>query len=234
MFRALARVARDAEATTATTLLDKSTLATAPLTTTTHATTPRRAYASTATAQPLLVTMIGLHKSLNEVHRKIEATGAEIKESRNVRLGGRASNMFLVANADPMAIKKQFEGAAFDFFSVYPARNTVQDLKGPYCETSPLLPFVRRCTMSVPYKKDVVNEITDFLCGKGITLTHMDEYRSGKDVVLECILHLPTGLAEFPAIDDQTVLKKLESLGVTISEFGRVEGRPREEKAAQS
>jgi len=56
----------------------------------------------------------------------------------------------------------------------------VQDLKGPYCETSPLLPFVRRATMSVPYKVDIVNEITDFLCGKGITLTHMDEYRSGK------------------------------------------------------
>ena len=76
----------------------------------------------------------------------------------------------------------------------YPARNTVQDLKGPYCETSPLLPFVRRATMSVLYKVDIVNEITDFLCGKGITLTHMDEYRSGKDVVLECILHLPTCL----------------------------------------
>ena len=27
--------------------------------------------------------------------------------------------MFLVANADAMAIKKQFEGEAFDFFSVY-------------------------------------------------------------------------------------------------------------------
>ena len=110
----------------------------------------------------------------------------------------------------------------------------MQDLKGPYCETSPLLPFVRRATMSVPYKVDIVNEITDFLCGKGITLTHMDEYRSGKDVVLECMLHLPTGLAEFPAIDDRTVLKKLESFGVSVSEFGRVEGRPREEKAARS
>lgn len=221
MIRALARAARDAEATNATALVDTSMMTTA---------TSLRAYASAASAQPLLVTMIGVHKPLNEVHRKIEAAGAEIKESRNVRLGGRSSNVFLVA----MAIKKQFEGEAFDFFSVYPARNTVQDLKGPYCETSPLLPFVRRATMSVPYKVDIVNEITDFLCGKGITLTHMDEYRSGKDVVLECILHLPTGLAEFPAIDDKTVLKKLESFGVSVSEFGRVEGRPREEKAARS
>ena len=81
--------------------------------------TSLRAYASAASAQPLLVTMIGVHKPLNEVHRKIEAAGAEIKESRNVRLGGRSSNMFLVANADAMAIKKQFEGEAFDFFSVY-------------------------------------------------------------------------------------------------------------------
>ena len=226
MIRALARAARDAEATNATALVDTSMMMTTA--------TSRRAYASAASAQPLLVTMIGVHKPLNEVHRKIEAAGAEIKESRNVRLGGRSSNMFLVANADAMAIKKQFEGEAFDFFSVYPARNTVQDLKGPYCETSPLLPFVRRATMSVPYKVDIVNEITDFLCGKGITLTHMDEYRSGKDVVLECILHLPTGLAEFPAIDDRTVLKKLESFGVSVSEFGCVEGRPREEKAARS
>ena len=231
MIRALSRAARDAEVTNATALVDTSMMTTA---TSPHASTPLRAYASAASAQPLLVTMIGVHKPLNEVHRKIEAAGAEIKESRNVRLGGRSSNMFLVANADAMAIKKQFEGEAFDFFSVYPARNTVQDLKGPYCETSPLLPFVRRATMSVPYKVDIVNEITDFLCGKGITLTHMDEYRSGKDVVLECILHLPTGLAEFPAIDDRTVLKKLESFGVSVSEFGRVEGRPREEKAARS
>ena len=183
MIRALARAARDAEATNATALVDTSMMTTA---------TSLRVYASAASAQPLLVTMIGVHKPLNEVHRKIEAAGAEIKESRNVRLGGRSSNMFLVANADAMAIKKQFEGEAFDFFSVYPARNTVQDLKGPYCETSPLLPFVRRATMSVPYKVDIVNEITDFLCGKGITLTHMDEYRSGKDVVLECICLLYT------------------------------------------
>ena len=91
MIRALARAARDAEATNATALVDTSMMTTA---------TSLRAYASAASAQPLLVTMIGVHKPLNEVHRKIEAAGAEIKESRNVRLGGRSSNMFLVANAD--------------------------------------------------------------------------------------------------------------------------------------
>ena len=131
---------------------------------------------------------------------------------------------FSSANADAMAIKKQFEGEAFDFFSVYPARNTVQDLKGPYCETSPLLPFVRRARCRVPHKVGHRQRITDFLCGKGITLTHMDEYRSGKDVVLECILHLPTGLAEFPAIDDKTVLKKLESFGALGFELAAARG----------
>jgi hypothetical protein len=65
-------------------------------------------------------------------------------------------------------------------------------------------------------------------------LSHMDEYRSGRDVVLECIMHLPTGLAEFPVVEDAKVVAKLESLGVTISEFGRVEGRPREENAAKA
>ena len=73
MIRALARAARDAEATNATALVDTSMMTTA---------TSLRAYASAASAQPLLVTMIGVHKPLNEVHRKIEAAGAEIKESR--------------------------------------------------------------------------------------------------------------------------------------------------------
>jgi hypothetical protein len=47
-------------------------------------------------------------------------------------------------------------------------------------------------------------------------------------------MHLPTGLAEFPSIDDKTVLQKLEKLGCTVAEFGRVEGRPRVEMAARS
>ena len=192
-----------------------------------------RAFAASADA-PLLVTMIGAQKPVSEVHRMIEASGAEIKESRNVRLGGRASNMFLVTNVDPMALKKQFEGQVFDFFSVFPAKNTVQDIKGPYCETSPLLPYVRKATMSVPFKKGVVNEITEFLCSKGVTLSHMDEYRSGKDIVLDCIMHLPTGLAEFPSVDDKYVLQNLEALGCTVAEFGRVEGRPQAEKAAKN
>ncbi|CAL50328.1 unnamed product [Ostreococcus tauri] len=191
-----------------------------------------RARSTNATSEPLLVTMIGLNRPLNAVHRMIEASGAEIKESRNVKLGGRASNMFLVTNADPMALKKEFEGESYDFFSVFPARNTIQDVKGPYCETSPLLPYVRKATLNVPYKKNVVTEIADYLCSKGVTLSHMDEYRSGRDVVLECIMHLPTGLAEFPAIDDKIILERLESLGVVVTEFGRVEGKPKKSAAA--
>jgi hypothetical protein len=47
-------------------------------------------------------------------------------------------------------------------------------------------------------------------------------------------MHLPTGLAEFPSVDDKYVLQKLEALGCTVAEFGRVEGRPRAEKAAKN
>ena len=46
--------------------------------------------------------------------------------------------------------------------------------------------------------------------------------------------NVATGLAEFPVVEDAKVVAKLESLGVTISEFGRVEGRPREENAAKA
>ena len=190
-----------------------------------------RAKASSAASEPLLVTMIGMNKPLNQVHRMIEASGAEIKESRNVKLGGRSSNMFLVTNADPMALKTQFEGQTYDFFSVFPARNTVQDVKGPYCETSPLLPYVRRATLIVPYKKGVVNDIADMLCTRGVTLSHMDEYRSGKDVVIEAIMHVPTGLAEFPVIPDKKIIENLEQLGVSVTEFGRVEGKPQRAEA---
>jgi len=192
-----------------------------------------RGYADAA-SPPLLVAMMGVQRPLNQIHRMIENTGAEVKESRNVSLGGRSSNMFLVTGADPMALKREFANEHFDFFSVLEARNTIRDIKGPYCETSPLLPFVRRATLHVPYKPGVVNEIADFLCSKGVTLSHLDEYRSGKDVVLEGILHLPTGLAEFPAVEESYILKKLESLGVSVREFGKVEGRPRAEKAATS
>ena len=194
----------------------------------------RRAYGDATANPPLLVAMMGVQRPLNVIHRMIENTGAEIKESRNVSLGGRSSNMFLVTGADPLALKREFANERNDFFSVYEARNTIRDIKGPYCETSPLLPFVRRATLQVPYKPGVVNEIADFLCSKGVTLSHLDEYRSGKDVVLEGILHLPTGLAEFPAVEESYVLKKLESLGVSVREFGKVEGRPRTEKAATS
>lgn len=36
----------------------------------------------------------------------IEVLGVEIKELRNVRFGGRVSNMFLVMNVDLMVFKK--------------------------------------------------------------------------------------------------------------------------------
>jgi glycine cleavage system regulatory protein len=190
-----------------------------------------RSYAASAT--PLLVAMIGQRKPMSAIHRKIESTGAEVKESRNVSLGGKSSNLFLVVNADVMELKREFANEHFDFFSVFDAVNTVRDIKGPYCESSPLAAFVRKVKMQVPYKSGVVNEIGDFLCSKGVIVSHMDEFRSGKDIVLEGILHLPTGLAEFPAIEESYILKKLEGLGVFVSEFGKVDGKPRV-KAATS
>jgi len=193
-----------------------------------------RAYAAEGAnaPPPLVVCMTGVRRPLNSIHKMIESTGAEIKESRNVSLGGRSSHMFLVTGADPMKLKREFEKENTDFFSVFEARNTVRDIKGPYCATSPLLPYVRKATMHVPYKPGVVGEIAEFLCSKGVTVNHLDEYRSGKDVVLEAMLHMPTGLAEFPVVEESYILRKLEALGVTVREFGKIEGRPKEKAAA--
>ena len=53
----------------------------------------------------------------------------------------------------------------------------------------------------------------------------LDEYRAGKDVVLEGFAHLPTGLAEFPQVNESYLLQKLEKMGVKVLEFAKVTGQ---------
>jgi len=57
---------------------------------------------------------------------------------------------------------------------------------------------VRKASLAVHYKPGIVTEVTEFLNTQGVTVTDLDQYRAGKDVVLEGFAHLPTGLAEFP------------------------------------
>ena len=138
-------------------------------------------------------------------HKAICKTGGEVKESRSVRLGGRYSQMFLVSNADAQKINDVIKKVCplIEHLSVVPARQTTKDLKGPYCATSPLVPFVRAVHMELPWKSGIVDEITEFLNVNGVTMTDINEYRAGKDVVLEGFAHLPTGLAEFPQVKGQ-------------------------------
>ena len=96
----------------------------------------------------------------SDAHKAICGTGGEVKESRSVRLGGRFSQMFLVANVDEATVElalKDF-GHGIDYLNVQAARQTTRDMKGPYCATSPLVPFVRHARLTVPWKRGVVNE----------------------------------------------------------------------------
>jgi len=160
-------------------------------------------------------------------HKAICKTGGEVKESRSVRLGGRYSQMFLVSNADAQRIDDAIKKVCplIEHLSVVPARQTTKDLKGPYCATSPLVPFVRAMHMELPWKSGIVDEITEFLNVNGVTMTDINEYRAGKDVVLEGFAHLPTGLAEFPQVNESDLLLKLEKLGVKVVQFTKVKGQ---------
>jgi len=149
-----------------------------------------------------LVHMSGLDcgEIFSKTHKAICGTGGEIKESRSCRLGGRFSQMFLVADGDAEKIKAALAKFDPEHLDVDFARQTSKDIKGPYCRTSPLVPFVRKAHLSVPWKRGVVDDITEFLNAQGVTMTDFDEYRAGKDVDLQGFAHLPTGLAEFPQV----------------------------------
>ena len=163
----------------------------------------------------------------SDAHKAICGTGGEVKESRSVRLGGRFSQMFLVANVDEAKVEAALKnfGHGIDYLNVQAARQTTRDMKGPYCATSPLVPFVRHARLTVPWKRGIVDEVTEFLNKNGVTVTDLDEYRAGKDVVLEGFAHLPTGLAEFPQVSESDLLQSLERMGVKVLEFAKVIGQ---------
>ena len=105
----------------------------------------KKAYSSDSIAQVTVSTCFGNRtSSLADCFSKLAKIDAEIKESRQLRLGGKEVKMFLTVGATEEALKKCFNSMEFTFVDVTKARDTMQDTKGPYCETSPLLPFVRR------------------------------------------------------------------------------------------
>lgn len=177
----------------------------------------------------VLVHMGGVDQGeiFSDAHRAICGTGGEVKESRSCRLGGRFSQMFLVANVDKATVEAALKdfGHGLDHLDIVPARQTTKDIKGPYCATSPLVPFVRHARLTVPWKRGIVDEVTEYLNKNGVSVTDLDEYRAGKDVVLEGFAHLPTGLAEFPQVDESYLLQKLEKMGVKVLEFAKVTGQ---------
>ena len=190
---------------------------------------PYRQMSAAAAGGQVLVHMGGVDSGeiFSVAHKAICKTGGEVKESRSVRLGGRYSQMFLVSNADAQKIDAAVRAVCplIEHISVVPARQTTKDLKGPYCATSPLVPFVRAMHMELPWKSGIVDEITEFLNVNGVTMTDINEYRAGKDVVLEGFAHLPTGLAEFPQVNESDLLLKLEKLGVKVVQFTKVKGQ---------
>lgn len=170
-----------------------------------------------------------------KAHKAICGTGGEIKEVRSCRLGGRYAQMFLVANADQEAIKTVLKDFRTCHLDVVPARLTTKDIKGPYCATSPLVPFVRKAKFLTKWRRGIVGDVTEFLNKNGVTVTDLDQYRMGQDVVLEGFAHLPTGLAEFPQVKESELLEQLKGMGVQVKAFDKVTGQdPPEGKAAEA
>ena len=170
----------------------------------------------------VLVHMGGVDQGeiFSDAHRAICGTGGEVKESRSCRLGGRFSQMFLVANVDKATVEAALKdfGHGLDHLDIVPARQTTKDIKGPYCATSPLVPFVRHARLTVPWKRGIVDEVTEYLNKNGVSVTDLDEYRAGKDVVLEGFAHLHPHLLEL-----------LQEVGfVNLRELGESGGQVRE------
>jgi hypothetical protein len=69
-------------------------------------------------------------------------------------------------------------------------------------------------------------KITDLMCRQGVTLSHLDQYRSGKDIIMEGIAHMPTGVAEFPKLDEVVFVQSLEKQGILVKQFSKIVGNP--------
>ncbi len=189
-----------------------------------------RAYVAAASGEssvPLISTAVGSRTtSLAECFQRLSQINAEIKESRQLRLGGKEVKMFLTVGATEADLKKALDSMEFSYVEVEKARDTMQDIKGPYCETSPLLPFFRRIQLRAPYTKAIEMKITDLMCKQGVTISHLDQYRSGKDIIMEGIAHMPTGVAEFPKLDEAIFVQNLEKEGIMVKEFSKIVGNP--------
>ena len=178
-------------------------------------------------SSPLIATAVGSKTtSLADCFQKLSQVNAEIKESRQVRLGGKEVKMFLTVGTTEEDLRKTLNSMEFSFVEVDKARDTAQDIKGPYCETSPLLPYVRRIQLRAPYTKAIEMKITDLMCRQGVTLSHLDQYRSGKDIIMEGIAHMPTGVAEFPKLDEVVFVQSLEKQGILVKQFSKIVGNP--------
>ena len=178
-------------------------------------------------SSPLIATAVGSKTtSLADCFQKLSQVNAEIKESRQVRLGGKEVKMFLTVGATEEDLRKTLNSMEFSFVEVDKARDTAQDIKGPYCETSPLLPYVRRIQLKAPYTKAIEMKITDLMCRQGVTLSHLDQYRSGKDIIMEGIANMPTGVAEFPKLDEVVFVQSLEKQGILVKQFSKIVGNP--------
>ena len=134
--------------------------------------------------------------------------------------------MFLTVGATEADLKKALDSMEFSYVEVEKARDTMQDIKGPYCETSPLLPFFRRIQLRAPYTKAIEMKITDLMCKQGVTISHLDQYRSGKDIIMEGIAHMPTGVAECPKPDEAIFVQHLEKERLMVKEFPKLVGNP--------
>lgn len=187
-----------------------------------------RTYADVA---PLVVTIAGQDRPhlLTDTYKLVREAGAEVKESRNTRLAGRFTSMFYVLGneqkvKDTLAqLKPETLQVSQAITPDRPGFQTGEEAaKGPYCTTSPLLPLMRKTSVQVRYKKGVVAELTELFCSKGITIHELDQFRVGKDVVLECMAHLPSGLAEFPLINEERFVDDLEAMGIHVNQFEKV------------
>ena len=185
------------------------------------------AFGDISNSSPLIATAVGSKTTSNaDCFQKLSQVNAEIKESRQLRLGGKEVKMFLTVGATEEDLRKTLNSMEFSFVEVDKARDTAQDIKGPYCETSPLLPYVRRIQLRAPYTKAIEMKITDLMCRQGVTLSHLDQYRSGKDIIMEGIAHMPTGVAEFPKLDEVVFVQSLEKQGILVKQFSKIVGNP--------
>ena len=89
--------------------------------------------------------------------------------------------MFLTVGATEADLKKALDSMEFSYVEVEKARDTMQDIKGPYCETSPLLPLERRIPLRARCTEAGEMKAADLVCKEGSRRSHRAQDRSGKE-----------------------------------------------------